>query len=89
MSFNQIIEGTINNILNKRNELYNERIKICKECPLVMQGMFGEECNPRLWLNPETNKISKKKIDGYVTGCGCLLRSKTRVESAKCPANKW
>ena len=27
MSFNQIIEGTINNILNKRDELYNERIK--------------------------------------------------------------
>ena len=89
MSISQIIEGTINNILNKKESLYNERIKICRKCPLITNGIFGEECNPTLWINPNTNELSKKRKQGFVNGCGCVLRSKTRLESARCPIGRW
>lgn len=86
---NQIIEGTLNNILNNKSELFKERIKICKECKLYKEhSTFGMICNNRLYLNPNTNEISKSAKNGFKKGCGCLLASKTRVISAKCPINK-
>ena len=90
MSIGQIIEGNVNNLLNKKEELYRKRMKICDECPLLKtDGAFGKVCNSRLYLNPETNETVKTRTPGFFRGCGCLLHAKTRVESAKCPAGKW
>ena len=89
MSIVQIIEGTVNNILNKQEELFKERIEICRTCPLLLIGMFGEECNPGLWMNPNTLEISTKAKEGFIHGCGCILRSKTRVKDAVCPLKRW
>jgi hypothetical protein len=90
MSIGQIVEGSYNNLTNKKEELYNERMKICRECKLMkMKGAFGEICNPRLYLNPDTNEVSKTPQEGFYRGCGCVLGSKTRVLRAKCPAKKW
>lgn len=84
----QIIEGTINNVLNRNEDLQKERMKICYKCPLY-SPKFGGQCNNRLWLNAETGDISLTKQLGYVRGCGCVLNSKTRVPESHCPAGKW
>ena len=90
MSISQIIEGSYNNLTNKKQDLYKARIKICRGCKLLRKdGAFGEVCNSRLYLNPETDEISKRNKPGFLQGCGCVLGSKTRVESAHCPTNKW
>ncbi len=85
-----IVTGTINNLLNREEELFNERIKICRQCKLLRKdSFFGEICNSRLWLNPTTNEISYIPTEGYTKGCGCILSSKTRVKQEVCPARKW
>jgi hypothetical protein len=89
-NINHIVKGTVNNILNKEVDLYNERIKICKECKLYLAtGIVGPICNPNLYLNTKTNEISKTAKIGFKRGCGCLLASKTRVKETKCLLNKW
>ena len=85
-----IIQGHLNNLFNKEEDLYNERIIICKSCPLYkIDTLLGEVCNSKLYLNIETNKTSTYPRKGYVNGCGCLLKAKTRLKSAKCPLEKW
>lgn len=89
MSITQIINGTIKNILNKDEELFSERIKICRVCPLLkVDNIFGEVCNSSLYINPSTNQTSNLPLIGYVKGCGCILGSKTRVQEEHCPAKK-
>lgn len=90
MSIGQIIEGTINNILNKEEDLFNKRIQICRRCVLhKTDKLFGEICNPGLYVNPKTNQLSKTPKVGFIGGCSCVLRSKTRVIDAQCPLSKW
>lgn len=90
MGINQIIKGTVNNILDKEKDLYQDRIKICKDCKLYLaDGIIGPKCNHQLYLNPETNEISKFPKIGFYRGCGCILSSKTRTKESKCPAKKW
>lgn len=86
MSVTQIIQGTINNFLDKNPELYQERIAICKQCPLL--NSLGV-CDPLLYLNPQTGEVSRSKKEGFVRGCSCVMSSKTRVPNAKCVAGKW
>lgn len=89
-NINQIVKGTVNNLLNKEDELYNERIKICNTCKLrTINKVFGAICNPNLYLNPTTNETSFNSKPGFKSGCGCVLNSKTRVKEAKCPLGKW
>jgi len=89
MSITQIIEGTYKNILNKDQELYNERIKICRKCKLLKDdSTFGEMCNSKLYLNPYTNETSEVPKPNYIKGCGCILASKCRVREAHCPLKK-
>ena len=89
MSINQIAEGFFNSIFERKESLYEERIKICRNCPLIrIDKLFGEVCNPRLYIN-RNGDVSKHPQKGYVKGCGCILTSKTRVDSAHCIINKW
>ena len=86
----QIIEGTISNLLHKEEELYQERIKICRGCILIKDDkIFGEVCNASLYTKPGTVLVSRTAKKGYINGCGCILRSKCRVQEAKCPLGKW
>lgn len=86
----QIAEGFFNNLTNRKEELFEERIKICRQCKLhYIDPVFGEMCNPTLYLNPETNEVSNKKREGFTGGCGCILNLKCRVPDANCPVNKW
>lgn len=83
-----IINGHIKEVLNLEEDLSNNRLKICYRCPLY-SNKLGGICNNRLWLNVNTGDVSTIKKPGYVNGCGCRLRAKTRLFNAKCPVNKW
>lgn len=84
----QIVEGHVNELLNKEDELSEKRLQICYNCPLYSVKL-GDQCNPNLWLNIENGDVSLINKPGYVRGCGCRLQAKTRVPSAHCPAGKW
>lgn len=86
-----IIEGHVNELLDVNSQIAKPRLKICKLCGLYSQNrlMGWMECNSKLWLNPETNDVSREKKDGYVKGCGCRISAKIRVSAERCPAGKW
>lgn len=86
-----IVEGHVNELLDINSSIAQPRLKICKLCRLYHQNKITGwmECNSKLWLNPETNDVSKEKQDGYVKGCGCRINAKIRVANERCPAGKW
>ena len=65
----------------------NERKKICESCPIFepVKGL----CNPKLWLNPNTNEVSTGPRSGYIRGCGCHIFIKMRNLTNHCVAGKW
>ena len=65
---------------------YEERVNICKASPLY-KDLYGGQCNPNLWLNPETNEVSNRYKDGFIKGCGCRILSKAR--NGHCTVGKW
>lgn len=90
MSVGQIVTGSVNNILKKKQDLYIKRMLICKQCKLFkIDNIFGAICNSNLYLNPITDEVSTKEKIGYKNGCGCILGSKTRVPESHCPLDKW
>ena len=48
-----IIDGHVNEMFNANEGLYEERMKICKECPLYKETPVGPICNPKLYINKE------------------------------------
>lgn len=89
MDYEQIMKGTINNIFKRKEDIAKDRMDICRQCPLLKTDViFGSICNSKLYLGPQ-GEVSKKPLDGYVRGCGCVLNSKVRVPEASCPAGKW
>lgn len=86
-----IIKGHFNELFGMEDELSEARLAICKNCPLFNPDhpIKGLECNPKLWLNPDTGEVSESYQEGMKNGCGCRLAAKTRVDDAKCPLGKW
>ncbi len=70
------------NVLN-----IEERLKICKECPIFSPNRGI--CNPKLYLNPETNEVTTVSKTGYVKGCGCAIYFKAKNINNHCNAGKW
>jgi len=86
---NEILIGHINELLDNEEKLFNERMSICKQCPLYKETKFGPICNPDLYINPTTQETSNLPIHGWVKGCSCRLNAKTRSPKSKCIINKW
>lgn len=63
------------------------RLKICQQCGIYDD--LRKICNGDLYLNPETNSVSRFKKGGYIKGCNCYIPRKVLNASAKCPAGKW
>jgi len=89
----QIVTGHINELLNLEKRLYKKRKPICNACKLKtiveVMGIQTELCNPKLYLNVNTNQTSEYPKEGYVKGCGCRVEASTRVKDKKCPVGKW
>lgn len=64
-----------------------KREEICRACPIFNPSR--EICNPKLWINPETNDVNPGPKAGYIRGCGCAVYIKMRNLNAHCVANKW
>ena len=86
---NDIIKGHIAEALGNGQALHDVRMNICKQCPLLTHNTFGPICNPKLYLNKETNETSDSPQPGFERGCGCRLNAKTRLPDAECPLQKW
>ena len=89
MGITEIIKGHLNEALESNKDLSEERLTICKDCPLFKKKSYGMTCNANLYLNPETNETSFRPKPGFYKGCGCRLKAKTTLEDAHCPAYKW
>lgn len=91
MSLKDIIQGHLNEVRKTNEELSQERLAICEECPIFnkISDNLGGLCSSKYYLNPETNDISSVHKMGYFKGCGCRLNAKTRLSHSKCPAGKW
>lgn len=64
-----------------------ERNRICMACPICDTDNYV--CRSSLYLNPNNNDISTIPKEGYIKGCGCLLKYKIKNINKKCPAGKW
>lgn len=88
MEIGNIVKGHANEMLGLNKDISEIRMEICHKCPLF-KNTTGGLCNPKLWLEPNENKISTVRKDGYFKGCGCRLKAKTTLPNAHCPAHKW
>lgn len=85
-----IVNGHVNEVLGKNQELFEKRIQICKKCGLYKDTPLGPVCNSKLYIsNEDKTTISQTPKIGYVRGCSCRLHSKLRVSGARCIVNKW
>lgn len=64
-----------------------ERLAICKKCP-IYEPTRGR-CNSNLWLNPDTDEVSTYARIGYIRGCNCIISIKAKNEYNHCVAGKW
>jgi len=78
-----IAKGYTNLLLNRKEELSQKRLEICKQCPAYEADYrLGARCNPHVQI--------KSEVTGdYVYGCSCILSSKTRSPKSECPAGRW
>lgn len=89
MNIGQIVKGHVNEFFGLNKNISEERVKICKKCPLYAIKMGTSVCNSSLWVNPKTGEISKEAKEGFKNGCGCRIYAKTTLLNASCPLNKW
>ena len=64
-----------------------QRKEICLKCPIY--NIYKATCNPKLWINPDTNDVSTSAKSGYIRGCGCHVLIKMKNLNAHCIAGKW
>lgn len=85
----QIVQGHINEMMKREQDLSKERLAICKECPLYTNTSFGPICDSKKCYNVTLNHVKSYLDDGYVCGCGCRLKAKSTLVNAQCVLNKW
>ena len=61
---------------------YDERIELCKNCPL--NSINNMDRGFRYWL---WDILNLKKP--FCTVCGCEIKAKASVEFEECPKGKW
>lgn len=68
-----------------------ERLAICKKCPLYKEHPFnGPICDSTKYINANDGiTISYRSKPGFVKGCGCRLKFKTNRSGSHCIVNKW
>ncbi len=88
-NFKDILKGHVNEIMKSEEELYQERISICKECPLFKETSLGPICNSNLYLDNNTGTVYTNSGDNRTRGCGCRLNAKTRLPDSRCPVGSW
>lgn len=70
-------------------KMQEERLAICKECPLYKDGSRGPVCNSSKYISPDGKDWSWIKKEGYKRGCSCALRSKVANPNSHCIISLW
>ena len=52
-------------------DIADQRMSICKQCPLYKESQYGPVCNSAKFISPDGKDWSWLKKKGYVRGCGC------------------
>lgn len=85
-----ILQGHINEVLNREEDLSQSRLDICKQCPILKESAaFGSICDSTKYISPDGQDWDIKYHEGWTRGCGCRLKAKTRLKNAHCIINKW
>lgn len=85
-----ILHGHINEVLKKEEDLSQSRLEICKNCPLLkISNAFGPICDSTKYISPDGTNWDVVYHNGWIRGCGCRLKAKTRLNNAHCIINKW
>ena len=89
MSILDIVEGHLNELFGNEQTLSEERMSICRQCPIMKMKVYGAVCDSYTYLNTTTGEVSQVKKEGFQCGCGCRLEAKTRLPESSCPLGKW
>jgi len=99
-----IVEGTVKNAVGIKYEFTDDRIRTCHKCDeqtwmsrleyakwLKDNGIEVLKNFDELGKLPKLPKyiLDKKRRNLYCRICKCFVPGKARVESEKCPLNKW
>lgn len=85
-----ILQGHLNEVLKREEDLSQSRLEICKSCPgCKITTLFGPVCDSSKYMSPDGQEWDIKYHQGWVRLCGCRLKAKTRLKNAHCPVNKW
>lgn len=85
-----ILQGHINELLSKEEDLSQARLEICSKCPILKESpAFGYICDSTKYISPDGQHSDIRYHEGWTRGCGCRLKAKTRLKNAHCIINKW
>lgn len=85
-----VLQGHINEVLKREEDLAQSRLAICKECPGYKETKaFGPVCDSSKYISPDGQEVDIKPHQGWIRGCGCRLKAKTRLKNAHCVIGKW
>lgn len=70
-------------------KIKEERLSICKMCPLYKEGTYGAVCNSSKYISPDGKDWSWFKKEGYKQGCGCMISKRISKIESKCVIGKW
>jgi hypothetical protein len=65
----------------------NKRLEVCKKCEYVQRQKLFITCGDFLVGNNIIHEVDGEIQQVHL--CGCELRVKTKIKSAKCPLKKW
>lgn len=83
-----ILEGHMNELLHKQEDISFKRLQICDQCPIVNHTVLGMMCDSNKWIN-KNDEVSFEAKEGFTRGCGCRMSAKSTLEQAHCIIGKW
>lgn len=66
-----------------------ERMEICKACPLYKESTLGPRCDSHRYISPDGKEASWLPKAGWKRGCNCYLNWKTKAPNQHCIIGKW
>lgn len=85
-----VLQGHINEVLKREEDLAQSRLAICKQCPGYKETKaFGPVCDSSKYISPDGQEVDTKPHAGWKRLCGCRLKAKVRVRNAHCVIGKW
>ena len=73
----------------KNTDFVEERLEICRNCPIMRMTEFGMKCDERKYISPDGTRGSFFSKPGWKKGCGCYLSKKAIDINKHCICGKW